>query len=195
MAQIVSRWALNGTGDDAEGRSNGVLTDAELGVDPLLDDGGSSVGLNGISSKIQAADVDDWRLLDYSVVAYFQLDTAPAVDMHYNILCKDAGTPPGGFSIEARNVGGVVRVRAYTRDHASSFFWINNNPDGVKPLKLLTGYRVVLTVGGGGGGTALYVNDDLVGTTNITQGWAGQRQHFFDRHLSAGVQPVRWRDR
>ena len=168
VAQIVSRWALNGTGDDAEGRSNGVLTDAELGVDPLLDDGGSSVGLNGISSKIQAADVDDWRLLDYSVVAYFQLDTAPAVDMHYNILCKDAGTPPGGFSIEARNVGGVVRVRAYTRDHASSFFWINNNPDGVKPLELDTGYRVVLTVGGGG--TALYVNDDLVGTTNITQG-------------------------
>jgi hypothetical protein len=164
---------------DARGLSNGVYSGSvEYAVDPLLGDGGTSVGFS--STTVRLPHVSGLQLASGSLVLYAQPDSAP-ISGNRQLFYKDDGPIIGGFAVEQWSDG----LKVYYRDGGGT---VRTLASGIS-FPLNAAARIVLTWGATG--HHLYVNNsqvandaDTTGTTaNTADAWIGSylgASNFFD---------------
>jgi hypothetical protein len=163
---------------DARGLSNGVYSGSvEYAVDPLLGDGGTSIGFS--STTVRLPHVSGLQLASGSLVLYAQPDSAP-ISGNRQLFFKDPGGA-GGFAVEQWSDG----LKIYYRDSGGI---ARTLASGIS-FPLNTAARIVLTWGATG--HHLYANNsqvasdaDTTGTTaNTANAWIGSHlgaSNFFD---------------
>lgn len=190
-ASLIGQWkndeTSGTTATDAQGLSNGTYEGTvEFSVDPLLADGGTSLGFNGTDTGLQIPHVAGMALERYSVVRYIQADALPATGEHFNIWNKDLNNEPGGASVELINDAGIGRIRSYSRTSAGSVVWVGSQ-NGQGTVVAGTAYRVVFVVDTDG--VHLYLDDPEIASSGNAEGWASNDQPLYSGIWHTGVTP------
>ncbi len=147
--QPLSVWDFNETSGttfaDSEGRSNTALLSgvAAGGADPLLNDGGTSLSVQG--ATIIAGHHVDWQVPSWSAEIYLQPRAWPSAGTVDAILGKDTGLPvPGGWQVEVEDDGAIdFYIRDTTGLAGSAIFVTTEGGQGT--LTLDTAHVIHLT--------------------------------------------------
>jgi hypothetical protein len=136
-ATLISRWGFGESSGttvvDSVSARNGTSTSVTLGGDSLVTGDASKCYIfNGAGSKVAVPHHANFLLSTYTVHGYFMVQSLPNTSAGEVIWQKDAPGTPGGASVEVFNQGGVLRLRAYTKNAAGSaqgrhgFIWIKH---------------------------------------------------------------------
>lgn len=189
-AVLVSRWRCDDTTTtiaDAEAAQNGTWTSVSTEEDPVANDGGNSVLLNGSTSKGVIPHNAAHALDEGSIYIKFQgaVELPPSGQQEI-IIHKDAPAVNGGLELSWKNDSGQGRLRAYLKNESGTAFFVEELSTGVGTLDIDVGAEIVAAWGGGS--FDVWIDRVLVGSASIDNGIANNSEDWgIGHYIPTGV--------